>query len=56
MRTLSIIALSTALALSAAGPASAWKNIASFVDWTKKAKSEIKNVNCWKNPFDNKCN
>ena len=58
MRTLSIIALSTALALSSAAPGHAWvKKLFNkdFVDWANKAKNELKNPKCWRNPYDNKC-
>ena len=55
MRTLSIVALSTAPALSSAAPGYAFWNNAGTVDWVKKAKKELSNTKCWKNPFDNKC-
>ena len=48
-------ALAIALAMAGAAPGHAfWKN-AGFVDWVKKAKGELKNSKCWKNPFNNKC-
>ena len=48
-----ITALAAAMAASVT-PAPAW-SIGGFVDWVKKAKGKIKNADCWKNPFDNKC-